>query len=593
MKPLLSFAAFGPIAVALAACGPAQPNATLDPAGPDVVYHGGTVFTGNARFDLAEAVAVKGGRIVAVGSNRAVLQTATASTRRIDLEGNTMLPGFFDNHVHAGGGGGALMEWKGGLISEVPDWLKGITENEELYAAIRTRSQELPPGEWIRGSLSREVWPNQTLPTRRDLDEATTDRPVYLTRGPHTSIMNSQVLDMAGITRETEFIGGGEVGKDENGEPDGRLYDAARRLVADVLPGRRGGNSGEGDAFESQIENLRSRMLEFASMGISSVNVASVRPDQFRLFQATYERHGEELPRATLQLRLSPGYDTWDDLDEGVRVSIEEMESLGFVTGFGDDRLRIGAIKMSIDGGLSAPVFWSLEPYENRPDFQGVIRIPAGAFYPVAKRAHELGWQLGIHTMGDGAVKMVVDELEKILVESPRNDHRHYLHHVAVKPPQETIDKMARLELGVASQPVFTVGLGSFAVEALAGEREATMNPTKSLLDAGIWVSWGSDGAPHGPRVALWTGITRKGWDDAVYGPKEAVSREEAIRLHTWAPAYQTFSEGVKGTIEAGKYADFVVLGEDVLTIDADRIRYMPILRTIVGGREIWSAPAR
>jgi hypothetical protein len=175
MKPLLSFAAFGPIAVALAACGPAQPNATLDPAGPDVVYHGGTVFTGNARFDLAEAVAVKGGRIVAVGSNRAVLQTATASTRRIDLEGNTMLPGFFDNHVHAGGGGGALMEWKGGLISEVPDWLKGITENEELYAAIRTRSQELPPGEWIRGSLSREVWPNQTLPTRRDLDEATTD----------------------------------------------------------------------------------------------------------------------------------------------------------------------------------------------------------------------------------------------------------------------------------------------------------------------------------------------------------------------------------------------------------------------------------
>lgn len=593
MKRLLSFAALGLTTLALAACEAPRANAAAALDSPDIVYHNGKVFTGNANFDLVEAVAVKDGRIVTVGSNREVLGMATGATQRVDLEGHTMLPGFFDNHVHAGGGGGSLMEWKGGLISQVADWLGGITENDELYSAIRSRSQELPPGEWIRGALSREVWPNQTLPTRWDLDDATTDRPVYLTRGPHTSIMNSQVLEMAGITRDTEFIGGGEVGKDENGEPNGRLYDAARRLVADVLPGGRGGGGGGGGgakAFEDQIENLRSRMLEFASMGISSVNVASVRPSEFRLFQATYERYGGELPRATVQLRLSPGYDDWDDLEEGVRVSIEEMESLGFVTGFGDDRLRIGAIKMSIDGGLSAPVFWSLEPYENRPDFEGVIRIPAEAFYPVAKRAHELGWQLGIHTMGDGAVKMVVDELERILEESPRDDHRHYLHHVTVKPPQETIDKMSRLRLGVASQPVFTVGLGSFAVEALAGEREATMNPTKSLLDAGIWVSWGSDGAPHGPRVALWTGITRKGWDDAVYGIQEAVSREEAIRLHTWGPAYQTFSENVKGTIEVGMYADFVVVEEDVLTIDADRIRYMPILSTIVGGREIWSA---
>jgi predicted amidohydrolase YtcJ len=531
-------------------------------------------------------VAVKNGRIVAVGSDDEVLGTASGATRRVDLEGHTMLPGFFDNHVHVGAGGGELMEWKGGLISAVPDWLRGITTNERLKEAIQDRAAGLSSGEWVRGSLSREVWPNQTLPTRWDLDEGTLDHPVYLTRGPHTSILNSRALEMAGITRDTEFIGGGEVGKDEQGEPDGRLYDAARRLMADVLPPTRRGPVDD----DTAVENMRHRMLQFASSGVSSVNVASVRPDQLRLFQALYERHGDELPRATIQLRLSPGYDTFDDLEEGARVAIAEMESLGFVTGFGDDRLRLGAIKMSIDGGLSAPVFWSLEPYESRPDFTGVIRIPAEAFYPVARRAHELGWQLGIHTMGDGAVVMVVDEVERILEEMPRENHRHYLHHVAVKPPQETIDKMARMGMGVASQPVFTVGLGSFAVEALAGEREATMNPTRSLLDAGVWVSWGSDGAPHGPRVALWTGITRKGWDDAVYGPEEAVTREEAIRLHTWAPAYQTFAEDVKGTIEVGKYADFVVLGEDILTMDEDRIRYVPILSTIVGGKEIWSA---
>ena len=341
---------------------------------------------------------------------------------------------------------------------------------------------------------------------------------------------------------------------------------------------------------DEAIEKLRQLMLQFASTGVTSVNVAGVRPEVLRIFQMLYDRHGKSIPRSTLQIRLYPGFDRYDDLEESVRVAIAEMEGLGIVSGFGDDRLRIGAIKMSIDGGLSAPAYWSLEDYENRPGYTGAIRIPTQAFYPVARRAHELGWQLGIHTMGDGAVQMVVDELEKILSEFPRDDHRHYLHHVAVKPPDETIVKMVRLGIGVASQPSFTVGLGSFAVESLAGVREATMNPTKSLLDAGVWVSWGSDAAPYGPRVTLWTGITRKGWDDRVYGPEEAVSREQALRLHTWAPAFQTFRETELGTIEDGKYADFTVVGEDLLTMDAGRIRYLPILRTIVGGREIYTA---
>ena len=149
-------------------------------------------------------------------------------------------------------------------------------------------------------------------------------------------------------------------------------------------------------------------MLQFASSGVTSVNVAGVRPDQLRHFQALYERDGEDLPRATVQIRLRPGYDAYDDLDLSVRDAIAELEGLGFVTGFGNDRLQIGAIKMSIDGGLSAPAYWSTEGYEDRPDYTGAIRIPAEAFYPVARRAHELGWQLGIHTMGDGAVEMVV-----------------------------------------------------------------------------------------------------------------------------------------------------------------------------------------
>jgi predicted amidohydrolase YtcJ len=343
-------------------------------------------------------------------------------------------------------------------------------------------------------------------------------------------------------------------------------------------------------AAEASLDNLKSLLLQFASSGVTSVNVAGVRPDQLRHFQALYEREGDGLPRATLQIRLRPGFDAFDDLDESVTVAIAELEGLGFVTGFGNDRLQIGAIKMSIDGGLSAPAYWSTQGYEDRPDYTGAIRIPAEAFYPVARRAHELGWQLGIHTMGDGAVEMVVEQLDRILTEMPRDDHRHYLHHVAVKPSDEVIATMARHGIGVASQPAFTVGLGAFAVESLAGDREATMNPTKSLQDGGVWVSWGSDGAPYGPSVTLWTGITRKGWDGRVYGPEEAVDREEAIYLHTWMPAFQTFNEHRVGSIEVGMLADFTIIAEDFFEMDEDRIRYLPVLKTIVGGREIWSA---
>ena len=566
--------------VSLAGCQPGQTGAATPLA--DTLYTGGQVITAVPGAEPAEAVAVAAGRILAVGSRAEMQAFVGEFTRIVELGGNTLLPGLFDNHVHAGLDRSGLMEWEGGLISEVPSWLREARTVAGLQAALRKRAEQLGPGEWIVGALSREVWPNQILPTRSDLDAGAVANPVLLTRGPHTTVLNSMALELAGIDRETTFPGGGHIGHDADGEPDGRLYDSARRLAAGVAP--------PAAAADASIDNLRALLLQFASAGVTSVNVAGVRPDQLRHFQRLCEEAGESLPRATLQIRLRPGYDAYDDLELSVTDAIRELEGLGFVTGFGDERLQIGAIKMSIDGGLSAPAYWSTEGYENRPDYTGAIRIPAEAFYPVARRAHELGWQLGIHTMGDGAVQMVVRELDRILTELPREDHRHYLHHVAVKPSPAVMATMAKHRIGVASQPAFTVGLGAFAVESLAGDREASMNPTRSLQDAGIWVSWGSDGAPYGPRVTLWTGITRKGWDGRVYGPEEAVSREDAIRLHTWAPAFQTFDEDIKGTIEPGKLADFTIVGEDILTIDADRIRHLPIVSTIVGDRVIWSA---
>jgi predicted amidohydrolase YtcJ len=563
--------------------------AALDPAAlasaqvPDTIYYNAKVVTVNARFDIAQAVAVAGGAIVGVGANDQIKATAGAKTALVDLEGAVLLPGFYDNHIHLGE---PLQPWKhGGMIEAVPDWLRHADDVESLVDALRKKATATPPGQWITGEVSREEWPNAALPTRWHLDKATTDHPVALARGPHTLIVNSKALALAGVTRETKPPGG-EIVHDAQGEPTGKILESARRVITRVMP-----PPAPAGGADAQLAAWRTLLGQLASLGVTSVNVAGVRPEGLPLVKRLYEQHGANLPRMTVQLRVSPGFDTHDDPQVGAAQSIKEIEAIGDPRKFfAVDKLKLGAVKMSIDGGLSAPIFWSLKPYENRPDFFGEQRIPDLAFTRVARRAHELGWQLGIHTMGDAAVVMVVNELEKILQARPRPDHRHYLHHVAVLPPAETVAKMARLEVMVASQPGFLLGLGAFADEALEPARESTQQPSRSLIRQGVRVSYGSDAGPYGPLAALYAAVTRRSWNGEVKGKDEAVRIEEAIRMHTFEPAYFTFDERTRGSIEIGKDADFVVLDRDVLTLDPERLPDVRVLRTIIGGREVYSA---
>ena len=548
---------------------------------PDVIYYNGRVLTVNAQSDTAQAVAIAGGTIVALGSDARIKELAGQKTTLIDLGGKTLMPGFYDNHIHLGS---PLQPWKhGGMIEAVPEWLRGADDVEALVAAIRAKAAATPKGEWVVGEIPREEWPNAELPTRWHLDKATTEHPVAIARGPHTLLVNSKALALAGVTRETKPPGG-EIVHDAKGEPTGKILESARRVITRVMPS----NTDEGGAA-AQIQGWRTFLRQLVSLGITSVNVAGVRPDGLPLVQRLYEQHGDELPRMTVQLRVSPGYDTHDDPEVGARQSIAEIEAIGDPRKyFTHDKLKLGALKMSIDGGLSAPIFWSLKPYENRPGFFGEQRIPDSAFARVARRAHELGWQLGIHTMGDAAVVMVVNELEKILRAAPRADHRHYLHHVAVLPPADTVKKMAALQIMVASQPGFLLGLGAYADEALEPEREATQQPSRSLLKEGVRVSYGSDAGPYGPLAALYAAVTRRGWNGTIKGKEEAVTIQEAIRLHTLEPAYFTFDERTRGSIEVGKAADFVVLDRDLVTQDPERLPEAQVLRTIVGGREVF-----
>ncbi len=573
MKTLFPTVAAAMMAFGIA-CGPSGPAA-------DAIYRNANVVTADDDFSTAEAFAVVNGRFAAVGTEEEVEEAFPGGAAEVvDLQGQTVLPGFNDNHIHLGPGR-TLQPWEDGLVPGLPAWSAEATEPDELFAALEAEAATKPSGEWVVGGLTRMDWPNSRIPDRWLLDEAAPDNPVMLTRGPHTYLLNSPALELAGIDRNTPDPEGGWIFRDENGEPTGRVLESARRLVDRVLPPR------AEIPYEEGIETMRASLGKLAAMGITSVNIAGIRPPGIPAVRDLYSRYGEELPRATMQVRLSPGHDTYDHGDEGIRQEIEALEGLGFVTGEGDSRFRIGAIKMSIDGGLSAPVFWSLEPYEDKPDFFGAIRIPADVFYPVARRAHELGWQLGIHAMGDGAVKMVAEQVARILEELPREDHRHYMHHVAVKPPEDTMRLVAEHGIMVASQPSFTVGLGAYAEEALPAGREETQNPTRSLLDAGVRVSHGSDSAPYGPLITIWTAVTRRGFDGEVHGPEEAVGIKDAIRLHTREPAFFSFEESEKGAIADGMLADFIVLSDDILSVPPDTIRDLRVERTFIGGREI------
>ena len=551
---------------------------------PDVIYVNAKVVTVNPAFEIKQAVAVSGGKILAVGTTADIRKLAGGATRVVDLGGKTMLPGFNDNHIHLGE---PLQDWKySSMIAALEPWLQGADTIPKVLAAIKGQVATLPKGAWIVGEISREEWPNGTLPTRKDFDSVAPNNPVAIARGPHTLIVNSRALEAAHVTKDTK-PDGGEIVRDANGEPTGNILEAARRVIWDVLPPEE--RQGAGTA-EKKLSDWRTLLGQLESLGVTSVNVAGVRPNELKLVDTLYERWGDELPRMVVQLRVSPGYDMHDDPKEGVKQSIAELDALGKDRSqvFHNPKLKMGAVKMSIDGGLSAPIFWSIESYKGRPGFHGQQRIPDWAFYEVAKRANELDWQVGVHTMGDGAVKMVVEQLDKILTEAPRADHRNYLHHVAVQPPEATMQAMGRLHINVASQPGFLLALGSYADEALEPAAAAHQNPSRSLLNHGIRVSYGSDAGPYGPIAGIFAAVTRVGWNGKVHGPDEAVTVKEAIEAHTLEPAYFTFDEKTKGSIEPGKAADFVVLSADPLTVDPMKIQDIKVIRTVIGGKDVF-----
>ncbi len=264
------------------------------------------------------------------------------------------------------------------------------------------------------------------------------------------------------------------------------------------------------------------------------------------------------------------------------------MNAFGKKTGDGDERLRVGAVKVFVDGGFTGPSAYTIDSYRSEPGFHGSLDLPEEELRTIIGQAHGMGWQMGFHAIGDAAIELVVGYFAEALEASPRDDHRHYLNHFTVRPPPEVMELMAEHDILITQQPNFTYTLEGRYVEYLEEEHAAHNNPLRSPMDHGVFVALSSDILPIGPMVGIYAAVTRKGASGAVYAADERLTMEEAIRGYTRNGAYITFEEDLKGTLEPGKLADMIVLSDDLLTIDPERILDVVVEKTIVGGRVVF-----
>ncbi len=534
----------------------------------DLVLFNGKVVTVDSQFSIHQAVVVKDGRILAVGGNE--LRNRYGAACVIDLKGRMLMPGFHDTHIHLGGHSRRYID------------LNETTSLQQLKEQVRDKAKELGPKEWITGAGWDEYHfsDEQRKPLKTDLDAVAPDNPVVLTRaGGHSSVGNSLALQLADINSATANPDRGIIEKDSSGAPNGVIRernDLYYRLVPKDKPA---------EVRESFFENVHAQL----KLGITSVIQAgaSVNPYEvgsYAEWEKLYAGHGADLPRAFVQIQF-PG-----DAKTG-EIMLKEFARK---TGDGNERVRVGSIgEMAVDGGFTGPTAWSLADYKGQPGFRGRAFLTPEQTHANIEVGHKLGWQFGIHAIGDAAIAMTVDAYDRVLEAYPRADHRHYLCHFSMFPPERTMDIMAKDHILIAQQPNFTYNLEGRYVDALDGVRLAKNNALATPIRRGIFMAFGSDNLPIGPLVGLYAAVTRKGESGKVYGLEEAVSMQDAITMYTRSGAFITREEKIKGTLEAGKLADMVVLPEDPLTIAPDKILGLKADLTIVGGKVVYErAPA-
>jgi predicted amidohydrolase YtcJ len=536
----------------------AQPSSASGNTAPDLVVTNAKVYTSDAAQPRAEAFAVSNGRFVAVGSASDVRNLANARTRIIDAGGATVTAGFIDCHCHPSG------------VNELYGVNCNLRRVGDIQKAIREKASKTPAGFWVQGFMFDDTKLEDGPLHRKHLDEATRDHPVVIGhRGGHTSFYNSKAFELAGVTRNTADPDHGRFFRDSTGEHNGRVAELARNVFSRV---------GKRESFTPEQERERGRagMRHISELltatGLTTVHDAGAGRDRILAYEDTY-RNGELRHRAYFMVR---GSDTF-----------QGFKAAGIYTGFGDEWVRVGGVKFAADGSASERTMRMSTPYVGTDD-HGILTMTQQEIFDAVDDAHTHNFQVGIHANGDVTIDMVLKAYERALAKWPHPDRRHRIEHCSLVNP----DLLKRIKaLGVVPTPFWTyVYYHGEKWKEYGEEKMQWMFAHRSFLDSGIIVAGASDytPGPFEPLMAIQSMVTRKDYAGRTWGANQKITVDEAIKVATMNGAWASGEEKLKGSITAGKLADFVMLEKDPHDVPPDTIKDIKIVRTVVGGKTMY-----
>ncbi len=528
----------------------------------DLIVTNAKVWTVDKAHPRADAVAVIGDRIVAVGTAAEIDEWRGANTKVIDAQGKLLLPGFDDAHVHFTSGGFQLDQVD----------LKDAGTPEEFARRIGERARSAAKGEWILGGdWDEQKWTPAALPTKALIDPVTPDTPVFVNRyDGHESLANSVALKLAGVTSKTADLAGGTIVRDAQGNPTGVLKDAAQGLVWKVVPE---------PTRERTLQAIKRALGYAVSLGVTSVQDMGTSPTELGIYAELAER-GELAPR----IYAVPPISRWED-----------QARLGLRRAFGSPNLRLGGLKGFADGSLGSTTAYFFQPYADAPKTRGLLADdmqPASKMRDRMLKGDAARLQLCTHAIGDQAISIVLDLYEEIAKEHGVADRRSRIEHAQHVAPKD-FDRFASLNVIASVQPYHAIDDGRWAEKRIGPERIKSTYAFRTFLDHGVKLALGTDWtvAPLNPMLTIYAAATRAtldGKNPAGWLPEQKITVAEAVEAYTMGSAYAEFQEHQKGSITPGKLADMVLLSDDIFSIQPEAIREVAVETTIIGGKIVY-----
>jgi predicted amidohydrolase YtcJ len=532
----------------------------------DLVLLNGNIITVNEDQPEAEAVAIRGERIVKVGDNEEVKKLVGEGTKVIDLGGKTVVPGLIDAHLH-------FMSY--GNTKRMLD-LVGTESKKDIQKLVADKVKSVSRGKWIMGrGWDQNDWPERErrFPSRYDLDKVARRNPVVLTRiDGHAYWVNSVVIKMAGITKNTPDPPGGKILRDEKGEPTGVFVDAAMGLVNSFVPRL---------TYEDRREDALIAMKECLSLGLTSIHDPGVGLEEIKVYKDLIDS-GEFDFRAYVMI-------------DGFTEAEEHYLKIGPEVGYGGNRLTVRSFKLFADGALGSRGAAFFKSYSDDPGNFGLLTYDPEKAYQLMVKALNAGFQVNTHAIGTKGNAMTLDLYERAFAEVKVKDPRFRIEHAQVVRADD-IPRFAKLGVLASMQPTHATSDMYWAENRVGPERVKYAYAWRRFLDAGVIIPGGSDAPVESPNPlwGIYSAVTRqdhKGWPKGGWYPEQCVSREEALKMFTIKAAYAAFEEKIKGSIEKGKLADLVVLEKDIMIVPAEELWKVKVLATIFGGKVVYQAP--